>query len=260
MRKKIIVLTTFLCLMMGLTACGFNKSAVAEINISVAASLVDPINEMIDLYTKEHDIKINVNSGGSGTLKKQISEGAAIGLFFSANEKYVDELIEEGLVLESNKVNPIYNTLVVIKHQEAPTIESLSDLANSNLRLVIGEVGTVPAGEYAKQALMNLGIWSDLEPQLIYAKDVTAVKTYVERGEVDYGIVYKTDAIKLEKSEVLMSLPSESYQKIVYSLAPIEGYKYEAEVLDFMTFIQSEPGKAILEKYGFDVHGSFYGD
>lgn len=78
MRKKIILLTV-LCMGMILSACGTQKEEVTELNISVAASLVNPIDEMIELYTKDHPVKINVNSGGSGTLKKQISEGADIG-------------------------------------------------------------------------------------------------------------------------------------------------------------------------------------
>ena len=252
MRKKISVLMV-MCLGFITMACSNQKAITQEINISVAASLVDPINEMIEVYTKEHDVEINVNSGGSGTLKKQISERADIGLFFSANEKYVDELIDEGLVRASDKVNPIYNTLVVIKNHEVPLIESLSDIKSGDFKLAIGEVTTVPAGEYAKQSLTNLGIWSDLESHIIYAKDVTAVKTYVERGEVDYGIIYKTDAMNLENSEVLLTLPNDSYQEIVYSLALIEGYPNEVECQEFMEFIQSETGTSILEKYGFYI-------
>ncbi|MTM67361.1 molybdate ABC transporter substrate-binding protein, partial [Turicibacter sanguinis] len=185
MRKKIILLTV-LCMGMILSACGTQKEEVTELNISVAASLVNPIDEMIELYTKDHPVKINVNSGGSGTLKKQISEGADIGLFFSANEKYVVELIDEGLVKPSNKSNLIYNTLVVIKNKEAQTLNSLLDIKENGSMLAIGEVSTVPAGEYAKESLTNLGLWDELESSLIYGKDVTAVKTYVERGEVDY--------------------------------------------------------------------------
>lgn len=252
MRKKIILLTV-LCMGMILSACGTQKEEVTELNISVAASLVNPIDEMIELYTKDHPVKINVNSGGSGTLKKQISEGADIGLFFSANEKYVVELIDEGLVKPSNKSNLIYNTLVVIKNKEAQTLNSLLDIKENGSMLAIGEVSTVPAGEYAKESLTNLGLWDELESSLIYGKDVTAVKTYVECGEVDYGIVYKTDEMNLENGEVMMTLPTDSYQEIVYSLASIEGYSNEAECLKFMDFIKSDTGKSILKNYGFEV-------
>lgn len=252
MFKKIMLLTV-LCMGMILSACGIQKEEITELNISVAASLVDTINEMIEVYTQDHPVKINVNSGGSGTLKKQISEGADIGLFFSANEKYVNELIDENLVKPSNKSNLIHNTLVVIKNKEAQTLESLSEIKENGSMLAIGEVSTVPAGEYAKESLTTLDLWDELEPSLIYGKDVTAVKTYVERGEVDYGIVYKTDAMNLENSEVMMSLPTDSYQEIVYLLAPIEGYSNETECLKFMDFIKSDAGTSILKKHGFEV-------
>lgn len=255
MRKKITI-WTFVLVSLLLTACAKLADETKDIHISVAASLVPVMEEMIEEYTKEVPIRIHVNSGGSGTLKKQISQGAEVGLFFSANEKYVDQLIEEGLIAADKKDSTISNSLVLIKSEEAPTISNLADLTERSSKLSIGEVSTVPAGEYAKESLMNLNLWEELEDSLIYGKDVTAVKTYVERGEVDYGIIYQTDAMTLTNSSVVMPLPQDSYEVIVYSLAPIEGYRNQEECEDFIDFILSSKGKEILESYGFDVNES----
>lgn len=112
----------------------------------------------------------------------------------------------------------------------------------------------MPAGEYAKESFVNLNLWEKLNDSLIYAKDVTAVKTYVERGEVDYGVIYQTDALTLTKASVVMPLPQDSYEPIVYSLAPIEGYKNQKECEALMDFILSNTGKNILKSYGFDMN------
>lgn len=253
MREKIVIITSILMAFF-IVGCQSKSVDVKEINISVAASLVPAMNEIVDTYLKENEnLEININSGGSGTLKKQISEGAEIGLFFSANEKYVDELIEEGLVQAEKKSTPVTNSLVLIKNKDAQSIKTINDLTTTDSMIAIGEVNTVPAGEYAKQAFENLGIWNGLESSLIYGKDVTAVKTYVERGEVDYGVIYKTDAKDLENSSIVMELPRDSYQEINYALAPIEGYTYEKECESLMNFILSSTGQGILESYGFTV-------
>ncbi|MGL4335720.1 MAG: molybdate ABC transporter substrate-binding protein [Turicibacter sp.] len=252
MRKKIALVLVVISF--ALVGCQSSSGEVLSLNMSVAASLVEPMNEIIAAYESDHDVEIKLNSGGSGTLKKQISEGANVGLFFSASEKYMDQLIEENLVLAENKENPIHNTLVLIKNNDSmDEVQDISDLANVQTRIAIGEVSTVPAGEYAKEALLNMGLYSDLESNLIYAKDVTAVKTYVERGEVDYGIVYKSDALNLTNSSIVSEIPSSYHTEIVYSLAPIEGYEHESECKAFIDFINSDFSKQILSDYGFKI-------
>lgn len=253
MCKKITIFMTVLVTLL-LAACHKTDDQTKDIHISVAASLVPVMNEIIEEYKKEVPIDIHINSGGSGTLKKQISQGAEVGLFFSADEKYVDQLIEEGLILANKKDSTISNTLVLIKSEDAPSISTLTDLAKQSFTLAIGDVSTVPAGEYAKESFVNLNLWEKLNDSLIYAKDVTAVKTYVERGEVDYGVIYQTDALTLTKASVVLPLPQDSYEPIVYSLAPIEGYKNQKECEALMDFILSNTGKNILKSYGFDMN------
>lgn len=253
MRKKVgllllIIFTVILC------GCTNNAQTKKEINISVAASLLDPMTKIAEIYEKYNNVKVNINSGGSGTLKKQISEGADVGLFFSANEKYVDQLISEGLASEANKVDEVFNKLVLIKSNNATTnISDIKDLANFNGKIAIGEPGTVPAGQYAKETLESLGIWNDIESKIVYCKDVTAVKTYVEKGEVDYGFVYKSDAINLKDSSILEEIDDSLHSPINYSLIPINGYKYSEECKALINLILSDEGKAILKEYGFEV-------
>ena len=255
MRKKIGII--FLLMMtFGFIGCGSKEVAeVKEINISVAASLTDPINEIIQEYSSNKDnIKINVNSGGSGTLKKQISQGADVGVFFTADEKYIDELIDEGFVNKEDKVNPITNKLILIKSNSSnKNIESLSNLVDADLTIALGDFNTVPVGAYSKEALENEKIWDSIQDEIIYGNSVKAVRSYVERGEVDCGIIYKSDANRLENSTVEIEIPDNMHKKIVYSIAPIKGYVYEDECKDLISFINSDKSKEIFKKYGFSV-------
>lgn len=253
MCKKI---TALLLVMLSVifVGCGNTGKEIREINLSVAASLLEPMTKIAEIYEKDNNVKININSGGSGTLKKQISEGADIGLFFSANEKFVDDLIIEGLVEKDKKLSPITNSLVLIKYKDAKEeISNINELTNLKGNIAIGEVTTVPAGEYAKEALTSLGIWTEVEDNIIYGKDVTAVRTYVERGEVEYGFIYKSDAIALESSSILEVVDPSLHTEINYALAPIEGYEYSEDCDEIIELILSKEGKAILEEYGFGV-------
>lgn len=253
MRKKIIFL--FTCFMMILIGgCNNGNSDKKEINISVAASLVEPIKQILSEYETENNIKINVNSGGSGVLKKQISEGADIGLFFSANEKYVDELIEENLIEEDKKQIPIGNKLVLIKSNDSKyEINTIMELSNSECKIAVGEVNTVPAGQYAKESLINMKLWDSIQDKIIFCKDVTAVKTYVEKAEVDYGFIYKSDSLNLKDSEVIFEIDENLHSPICYTLAPIKGYKYEKECKDIIDYIISDKSLKIFKDDGFNI-------
>ncbi len=253
MCKKV---TAILLLMISVIFVGCSNTVkdTREINISVAASLLEPMTKISEIYEKDNDVKININSGGSGTLKKQISEGADIGLFFSANEKFVDDLISEGLVVKDKKLSPITNSLVIIKYNDAKEeINNIEELVNLQGNIAIGEVTTVPAGEYTKETLTSLGIWDELEDNIVYGKDVTAVRTYVERGEVEYGFIYKSDAISLKSSSIMADIDDSLHSEINYALAPIEGYKYSEDCNEIIELILSKEGKEIFEEYGFRV-------
>ncbi len=142
MRKKIKLLSIILCIF---TLTGCNKSSQKELTISVATSLSDPINKIIEEYEKENNVKVNVNYGGSGTLKNQIANGADACVFFSANEKFMNELVDENMVKEEDVTVPISNSLVLIKSEKCEyDIKTLEDILKYDVTLAIGQTDTVP--------------------------------------------------------------------------------------------------------------------
>ena len=186
MRKKIKLLSIILSIL-ALTGC---KSSQKESTISVATSLLNPINKIIEEYEEKNNVKVNVNFGGSGTLKNQIENGADVCAYFSANEKFMNELVDKNMVKKEDITVPISNSLVLIKSGKCKyDIKSLEDILKYDVTMSIGQIDTVPAGQYAKESLEKVSIFNKIEKKLIYGKDVSAVKNYVETGEVDLGIV-----------------------------------------------------------------------
>ena len=249
MRKKIKLLSVILCILV-LTGC--NKSSENELTISVATSLSNPINEIIKEYENENNVKVNINFGGSGTLKSQIENGADVCAYFSANEKFMDELVEKNIVKEDEINVPISNSLVLIKSDKCKyDIKSLEDLLKYDVTMAIGQIDTVPAGQYAKESLEKLNIFNEIKDKLVYGKDVSAVKNYVETSEVDLGIVYKSDSIDLKNSQVVLEIPQNLHEKINYTLAPINNSEDGKKIIEF---INSKYSKKILREYGFLIN------
>lgn len=225
------------------------------LTISAAASLKNVMEEITPVFEKENEgIALTFNYGSSGDLQKQIENGAPADVFISAAEKQMNELEEEGLIEEESREDLVKNELVLIVPKGQDGITSFRDLTDDGVtQVALGEPSAVPAGQYAEEVLSSLGILEQVSEKAVYGKDVTQVLTYVENGEVQAGLVYKTDAASSDKVEIVAIAPKESYQEVIYPAALIKNSSnYEAGTT-FMTFLQREDVKRIFEKYGFSI-------
>ncbi|WP_003543459.1 molybdate ABC transporter substrate-binding protein [Desulfotomaculum nigrificans] len=258
--KRLIVLTAIVLFVLSvINGCASTKEqkpqAAAEpvkLTVSAAASLKDAAEELKNLYVKQHpNVSINYNFGASGTLQKQIEEGAPADLFISAGEKQMDDLAEEGLIVKESLRNLLTNELVLVAKKDSK-ITNFEDLVKPEVsKISIGTPESVPAGKYAKEALTAMQLWDKLQPKLVPAKDVRQVLTYVETGNVDAGLVYRSDAIVAKESRIVASAPANSHKPINYPMAILKNTKQQKAVEDFASFLFSTEAAKVFEKYGF---------
>ena len=145
---------------------------------------------------KTPDVDVNFNFGGSGNLRTQIEGGAPVDVFASADENQMDILANESLIDNSSREDFAQNSLVLIVPENSTlNITGIKDLADPKIQKIsIGNPDTAPVGKYTRTALTEAGLWNQLENKMVPAEDVKQVLLYVERGEVDAGFVYMTDA------------------------------------------------------------------
>lgn len=226
---------------------------VTELTISAAASLTDALEEISPIFETAHpEIKLTFNFGSSGSLQKQIEQGAPADLFLSAADKNMQELIDNNYILEGYSKQLLTNELVLITGKdEKVDISSEADLTNSEIKVIaIGIPESVPAGSYAKEALENLALYDTLLPKLVQAKDVRQVLQYVETGNADAGFVYKTDAIDADVN-IVHAVDSSLYTPIVYPMGIVATSKHQEEAKTFYEFLSTDEAQSIFESYGF---------
>ena len=225
----------------------------AELTVSAAISLKDALDELGHLYEQRHPgTKITFNYGSSGTLQHQIEQGAPVDVFVSAAVKQMDALQAEGLLVPGARRNIVGNELALIVPAGAERVKGFADLADPEVKTVAaGEPATVPAGMYARQMFEHLGILAAIEKKTVYAKDVRTVLTYVETGNADAGIVYRTDAKSSTKVRVVTTALAGSHDPIVYPAAVLKGSKSIAVARAFLDSLSSSEAGAIFAKYGF---------
>jgi molybdate transport system substrate-binding protein len=254
MKKTFI--TSLIIFLLVCTACTETKNEENEIEltISAAASMQEALTELQRNYEKEHpNVKLLFNYGATGALQQQIEHGAPVDVFFSASEEKFDELLEKGLVEKQNSIDLVSNEIVLIQNKHANhQITGFAGLSDSKIkRISIGTPESVPAGKYAKETLESQKIWPQLEGKIVFAKDVRQVLTYVESGNVDAGIVYKTDAIGSKKIKIVETADSQSHSPIIYPLGVVKKSKQKLEAINFYDYLQSEKAEELLEDYGF---------
>lgn len=266
MKKLSLILILLMVFTFAFTGCGGQAEEEApaaegpadeavEVNISAAASLTDALTEIQAEYAKESNAILQFNFGASGALQKQIEEGAPCDLFISASKSNMDALEEAGLIEADSRKDMLGNTLtLVISAEKADIIKGYEALTSADAASIsIGTPESVPAGKYAKQSLENLGVWDQIQDKIVFAKDVKQVLEYVDTGNVDCGLVYKTDALVMKTGTVAGDLPEDSHDPIVYPAALIKDSAQGKAGAKFYDFLQTDYAKGIFEKYGFTV-------
>jgi molybdate transport system substrate-binding protein len=244
MKSIIRTLTALLCLVVCATS-----ALAGEVDLFVAASLKEVINELSDSYSRSHPgVKFVKNYGASGQLAKQIENGAPSDIFISANHEWMDYLKGKNLADSASIDTFTYNTLVFAG---APGKASgLQDLLKLD-RIAIGSPKSVPAGEYALAALKKAGLDKKLEKKLVMAKDVRECLMYAERGEVDGAFVYRTDALQAKLARILFTVPQDLYPRVVYPMGLTSAGAKNRDAAAFLVYLHGSEAKAVLAKFGF---------
>jgi len=222
--------------------------------VSAASSLQDALPEIAAGFEKETGQAVRFNFLASGQLAAQIEQGAPVDLFISASPTQVQELQARDLIF-GQSVDIAGNELALIVPkgaQNAP--KDFFDLADPKFkRISIGEPGAVPAGNYAGEVLRKLGLAAQVKPRLIYGANVRQVLQYVQRGEVDAGIVYVSDAREAgDAVQVVATADPKWHSPIIYEAAVIAASDNKALARDFIKYILSDSGWAIMLKHGFE--------
>ena len=236
----------------------YQTAAAEDITVFAAASTTDALSEITKIYEAGGG-KATLSFASSSTLAKQIEHGAPAGVFLSANAEWMDYLEEKNLLEPGSRSNLLGNRIVLVVPKSS-TVQSLTVSPKLNLAallgpdglLAVGDPAHVPVGQYAKAALENLKLWSQVENKIASAKDVRAGLVLVERAESPLGIVYASDVAVSDKVRIVGTFPSDSHPNIDYPVAAIKSPDSQA-ALKFIKFLSSPEAKEIWVKYGFEV-------
>ena len=246
-----------------------------EIQVFIAASLNTSMQEVAAKYNEDHpDVRITFNADSSGKLLTQIEEGYACDVFFSAAQKQMNQLEEDGLVVEGTRANVVNNQVVVVKRKDTESqVTGLADLSKAS-SIALAD-GSVPVGRYTRTALMNLGILPEVEDASVYTTaevsdalggveiseqgNVSQVLTAVVEGSCEVGTTYYSDTYGYEDQlDILETVSYDLTGNVIYPVCQVvndEATEAEkAAAADFVSFITSDAAREIFASYYFDTN------
>ena len=226
-----------------------------SILVAAAASLKNAYeDELIPMFEEQYPgVTVEGTYDSSGKLQTQIEEGLEADVFMSAATKQMKALDEEGMIASDTITDLLENKIVLIvptgSDSKIDSFEKIGDAAS----IALGDPESVPAGQYAKEALTNLNVWDSIQDKVSFGTNVTEVLNQVAAASADAGIVYATDAAsKADQVTVVAEAPEGSLEKkVIYPVAVVKATAHEDAAKAFVDFLQTPEAIAVFESYGF---------
>jgi molybdate transport system substrate-binding protein len=255
MRKSgtsiVLLLTALSCVISAASAAERDKPAVL---VFAAASLTNVLGELSPMWEKRSGITVKLSFAASSVLARQIEAGGEADVFVSADQEWMDYLQTRDLLDVASRRDLVGNRLVLIAPADSKVALTIAPgfplfAALGGGRLSTGDPDTVPAGRYARAALMSLGAWDDVAGRLVRADNVRSAMMFVARGEAPLGIVYTTDALVDRKVRIVDTFPVDSHKPITYPAACTPGAR--AEAASYLAFLAGAEAAPVWKRYGF---------
>lgn len=241
--------------LLSLLAMATPAAAADGARVYAASSLTEAMTAIGAAYAATGRPRPVLVFGASSAMARQVERGAPGGVFVSADAEWADYLVKRRLAVAGSRRVIAGNDLVVVVPADrarrvriAPGFD-ITRLLRDGRRWTTGDPQAVPVGRYARDALTRVGTWDRAEPRLARADNVRAALAFVERGDADAGIVYRSDALASRKVAIAGSFPRTSHAPIVYPALLTRGA--DAEARAFHAFLGSRAARAILKARGF---------
>ena len=154
--------------------------------------------------------------------------------------------------MRDSRRDVLTNSVVLIAPSDNPIVTRFDTLRSDQLqRLSIGEPNSVPAGQYGKEILETLGLYQSIQPKIVFAKDVRQVLSYVATGNIDAGLVYRTDVQQSDRVRIVAAAPEDAHSPITYPGAAIAHRPNPDKAVEFLNFLDTEDAIAIFNDHGF---------
>ena len=233
-------------------ACQTTPVKQSELHVAAASDLTNAFEEIGRQFEATNHSKVIFSFGSTGLLTRQIENGAPMDAFAAANVDFIDQLDNKGLIFSDTKTVYARGGITLWTTKDSKVrIEKIHDLTQDVVkRIAIANPDHAPYGMAAREALQAAGIWDAVKPKLVYGDNIRQTLQFAESGNVDVAIVALS--LSIQSNGQWIVVPSGLHKPINQAVAVIKTARNESAARQFVSFILSDQGQAILSKYGFE--------
>jgi len=251
MKFKVI---NFLLISIGLS---FTQIGADEIKVAVASNFYPAMKEIVLQYElkqsqSSENHKIILISGSSGKHYAQIMNGAPFDIFFSADKVRPILLEKKGISETGSRFTYALGRLVLWSSLD-DFVEKDERLYNNDLRfLAIANPKIAPYGVAAREALISINLWEDLQSKLVRGENIAQTFQFVNSGNAKLGFISYSQLMNPDYPVVgsFWEVPQSLYKPIEQQVVLL---KESSLAKDFLSFIESDESLNIISKYGYDL-------
>jgi molybdate transport system substrate-binding protein len=230
------------------------------LTVAAASSLRFALPGIVEKFERATGYRVEVVYGSSGSLSSQIASNAPFDVFLSADENYAIELVKNRLGAGGSIVRYATGRLALWAKDDSvvDVTKGLSVLTDARVKkIAIANPKLAPYGVAAEEALKKAGIYEAVRDRLVFGENIAQAAQFVESGAAQVGIVALSLAKepRMKSQKYLWAIPETDYAPIIQSGCVVANSKHQALGVKFLGFLQSEPAREILRRYGFGIPG-----
>jgi len=226
------------------------------LTVYAASDLAFALKDIAALFEKTTGTKVVLVLGSTGNLAKQIEHGAPSDVFFAAIESFVDELIARGAAIRETRMMYAQGRIVLAVPKGSGAPPDLRNLREPRFRrIAIANPAHAPYGKVAEEALRATGVWSAVQPKLVYGENIRQALQFVQSGAVDAGIIALSVAAtpEIEWAPIDPAL----HKPLNQAVAVVRRSARPELALGFVQFVNGPNARPIMKRHGFLLPGEF---
>ncbi len=243
---------------MGCQAADAPVSADEPLVVAASANLRPAFEELGEGFEAETGEPVVFSFGSSGQLAQQIVEGAPMDVYAAANADFVDRVLAAGRGDPDTRTTYAVGRLAIWAPGDAwggwDTVEAVATDPGVD-SVAIANPEHAPYGAAARQALEAAGVWAEVKPEAVYAANIADAQRMAATRDVDVGLVALSLVIAEEGDDGDWTLvPDELHEPLRQDLVvTADEPARQAVAAQFAAHVTSPSGRAVLERYGFEV-------
>lgn len=251
---RLLLMSLLLALLMSAGACarGERETQADEIVVAAAANLTDAFGELGKRFTARTGVKVTNSFGATADLAKQIENGAPFDVFASADVEHLEGLARKGLIADSPRGVYARGRLVLwLPEGSKASVNRVEDLAGESVsKVAIAKPDVAPYGRAAVESLNALGLWTKVEPKVVYSQSVAQAKQFAASGNADAAFIPRS--LVREGEGRALEIDGRLHAPIDQAVGVVSASKRQETARRFVEFLLSEEGQSVLKSFGYE--------